>query len=86
LLSPLTDEDEKLMTHLLGFLTGSDSVPPLGFVEKPSLQLHREEDPRKDFPVVSVCTLSLTLPLCHSLEEFKQNFKNAMQFRLFTDV
>jgi len=81
----LADEDPAQLEELLVFLTGASAIPILGFQETPSISFLDDSDSRKEFPVVSTCSLTLYLPNVNSYDEFHRNFKNAMKIKMFTD-
>jgi hypothetical protein len=76
-------EEKTSLEDLLKFLTGSRSIPPLGFDPKPRLQFNLAEDATKDFPVVSTCALTLDLPLVSDYSVFKTNFVNCIHHACF---
>ena len=63
-------EDNLALEEILIFFSGSDYVPPLGFIPDPTLSFHK-----KDFPTASTCSLRLTLPLHQDYETFKNKVK-----------
>ena len=54
---------------LLMFVTGSSSVPPMGFLPKPVIQFSYATT----FPIASTCSNTLTLPLDLPYESFRYN-------------
>jgi hypothetical protein len=63
----IADEDPARLADLLGFLTGTPSISPLGFQSKPSLNFKNLTDTRKEFPLISTYALTLHFPFLPDL-------------------
>lgn len=65
---PLSLED------ILIFATGAANIPPMGFVEQPSIVF--KEDSGKDLPTASTCSNTLYIPTVHynDYDKFKYKF------------
>lgn len=71
------DGDTPTLKDVMTFLTGSDSVPPLGFGDvQPTIRF----DPDILLPTVSTCALTLCFPLNFPTEFDK--FKEKMDFAI----
>ena len=62
------------VNHILAFITGVNTVPPLGFATKPKIHFTDSI-----LATASTCDLTLYLPCCHrSYNEFKEYFTEAI--------
>ena len=68
------------VSDVLEFLSGSTSVPPNGFDEKPRVEFNFSDD---SVPTASTCSLCLQLPTAH---ENEQSFIEAFCFALKGNV
>ncbi len=67
-------EKESVCTfqEIIAFCTGSEKVPPLGFMPKPSVEFNHNNNTR--FPVAITCACVLRLPTVHcEYNLFKEN-------------
>ena len=55
---PDDDPNHLTLEEILIFFTGSDKIPPLGFIPSPSIAFNNDND----YPTSSTCALSLILP------------------------
>ncbi|XP_031134214.1 G2/M phase-specific E3 ubiquitin-protein ligase-like [Sander lucioperca] len=62
LMSIQEEEMDISFEELLVFVTGADSVPPLGFPQKCQLDFYNQEDGSCRIPYSSTCSLCLFLP------------------------
>lgn len=63
-----------VLSEVLAFFTGAESIPPLGF-ESATLTFN----PYNPYPTASTCGLCLTIPTKYeTYDEFKQHFLFAM--------
>jgi len=73
--------DENRLSDLLIFVTGLETVPPLGFDPQPSLTFAHIDDVTnisQSFPFANTCSNSLRIPVLPTYAEFNSNFKAAM--------
>ena len=82
-------EEEAGLETLLVFITGYDTVPPLGF--EPSLRLnfvHPETQCSYDgVPYANTCANMLTIPVLEEYETFKQRMNLALKIgTVFTNA
>lgn len=74
-----TGGDKFSLATLLQFITGSRSVPPLGFPHPITVKFkHGCPDGCKCRPVSSTCDLSITLPVHYQQLEFNLVMSSAM--------
>lgn len=71
------------LNDLLIFITGADSIPPLGFDDLIFIAFYDQEDQVKRLPYASTCSLSLYLPRAF---EDAQEFKHLMSMALIHGV
>ncbi|KAJ8050140.1 G2/M phase-specific E3 ubiquitin-protein ligase [Holothuria leucospilota] len=82
------EREGKLETF--AWATGLTRLPILGFSEKPTLGFDHPEDLigdealRRGFPFANTCGLILRLPVLENEDEFMENMRSAVSFRLFT--
>jgi hypothetical protein len=53
------------LEHLLQFITGADSIPPLGFPDLLSIIFYDQENGTTRYPYSSTCAMTLALPRGH---------------------
>ena len=70
-------ESEISPSSVLSFVTGSPTIPPMGFDR--TINIHFIDDKSKTLPTASTCSLVLRLPL--ALVEYQQ-FKQMMDFAI----
>lgn len=69
------------------FLTGSDRIPPMGFDAKITIVFDHKENTRENRLLsVSTCLLQLRLPVCDSLTEDYDVFKEQMNLAVLGSV
>ena len=77
-------ETRQLFT-LLVFVTGSATIPPLGFHPQPTITFgHRQDfaepdDQSIDYPFANTCSNSLRLPVLSSSDDFCANMLAALR-------
>ena len=80
-------ETEVTPKDLFFFLTGSDRIPPMGFDKKGTIVFdHRENTRENRLPSVSTCLPQLRLPVCDSLTEDYDVFKEQMNLAVLGSV
>ena len=77
--------NEKMKTmkleQILEFITGTSSIPALGFEHPPSVSF--SHDLHQLFPTANTCSLTFTLPTCSRIYE---EFKTKITFGIFNTV
>lgn len=83
----LGKEMEVTPKDLFFFLTGSDRIPPMGFDAKRTIVFDHKENTRENRLLsVSTCLLQLRLPVCDSLTEDYDVFKEQMNLAVLGSV
>lgn len=75
--------DSGQLADLLRFVTGLESVPPMGFDPELQITFCRRDrlsngDATLDFPVANTCSNTLRLPVVSSYETFSTNITAAI--------
>ena len=84
--------DEGQLSQLLVFVTGADSIHPLGFDPQPHAVFGHaadlgEDDPTKQFPKANTCSNTIRLPVVATYEMFKDNMLSAIKMcNFFSDA
>jgi len=69
-------DTEVTLEELFAFLTGSHSIPPMGFERRGSIVFIPLENPKESrLPSVSTCIPQLSIPICNYILEDFDNFK-----------
>ncbi|XP_068751097.1 G2/M phase-specific E3 ubiquitin-protein ligase-like [Montipora capricornis] len=69
-------DTEVTLEELFAFLTGSHSIPPMGFERPGSIVFIPLENPKESrLPSVSTCIPQLSIPICNYILEDFDNFK-----------
>ncbi|XP_031333130.1 G2/M phase-specific E3 ubiquitin-protein ligase-like [Photinus pyralis] len=68
-------ESEATLADILIFITGADTIPPLGFPLQPKILFGHETNSL--YPKANTCALQLELPVVHSDYD---SFKKSMEF------
>lgn len=74
---------------LLRLVTGSDTIPPLGFAPTPNIAFSHEEDVEEHerrLARISTCDNRLTVPVIRRYRDFKEVLTNTIiMLQIFTD-
>ena len=80
-------ETEATLKDIICLFTGSDRIPPMGFDRKSSIIFYHREDSKESWlPSVSTFLPKLQLPVCDSLTEDYDVFKEKMNLAVLGSV
>lgn len=71
------DQSDVTQRQILSFVTGADSIPPMGFPNSPFILFNKDKS--RLLPVASTCALSITFSLgLVEYNDFKKNMDTAV--------